>query len=93
MRSPRVTKEFYEKYESLYQKKPTLYQGDSSYLGKPREEWARLYKLDQNLNNVPLQFFDIRFIAGLGLTLAESVCLHKHIIAYHVIGITPEIYG
>lgn len=91
MYNPKTTKQHYFKYEELLNKKPSLFEmGADSYMSRSVGEWEKLYRRDVNLNNVPLAYFDVRFIAGLGLSMAESVCLHKHIIIYKLLGKTPE---
>lgn len=79
----------YQKYDALVQEHPEVierYLGDgTSYLGVSKERWQELYQEDEHLNSYPLKNFDANYIKGLKLTLAESVCLHKHIIRYYIL--------
>jgi hypothetical protein len=83
------TKSHYEKYDKILKEHPEvldMWIGDGeSYFGIHKKYWETLYKTDEHLNNYPLGLFDQKYIRGIGLTLAESVCLHKHMIINYII--------
>ena len=94
----KTTKDHFEKYANL-SKLLGVGANGSKYLGQSRQFWRANYLKDQNLNSVPLSFFDAHFInktwldeneVSHGLTLSDSVCLHKHVIIYQVLKCEPD---
>lgn len=87
-----MTREHYEKYERLSEPVPTELTDDLY------EDLQYLYCIDEHLNNIPLSRFDGKFTiirllvhkANLtphgGLSLAENVCILKHILIFRVLG-------
>ncbi|MFA6185539.1 MAG: hypothetical protein WC720_05355 [Candidatus Shapirobacteria bacterium] len=95
----KTSKEHYEKYENLAQKMGISYKrGQEIYLGSykfTKKELIEKFKEDSVLNNISLTLWDRR--AGTidtnhsyHLSLAEKVCLLKHLVTYDIIGAMPE---
>jgi hypothetical protein len=92
------TKAHYQKYSELAKVLHISYKNYPNMLGYPKEELIEKFKEDKNLNNIPLQKWDTQalFIPnikynGFTLSLAEKVCLLKHLAIYDIIGAVPEL--
>lgn len=88
---------YYEKYRDLCAKRGVGYSG-GDFMGHDPEYWKAKYAEDEYLNNHPLSHFD-SVVGGYaplgvyrGLSLAEGVCMLKHVITYHIVGapVPPE---
>lgn len=58
--------------------------------------WTHLFQRDPNLNNISLSRWDSYAISlkvynplARGLSIAESVCLAKHLVVYQLVGAVP----
>ena len=82
-----------EKYRALY--KALGITIPDGFMGYTREEWAKIYKQDQNLNNAArLSTWDgygARFVgkpnplrAGWPLSLADMVCAYKRAVRDYI---------
>ncbi|MFA5696391.1 MAG: hypothetical protein WC917_02995 [Bacilli bacterium] len=94
------TKAHYQKYSDMAKVLHMSYKNYQSMLGYTKEELIEKFKEDKNLNNIPLPKWDIQasFIPnikynGFTLSLAEKVCLLKHLAIYDIIGAVPEFEG
>jgi hypothetical protein len=91
----KTTKEHYEKYAKRSARVPT-------YLAPHYDDpnLMKLFKADENLNNIPLAQFDIAYQTILripvpkgqdtSLSLSENCCLLKHILIHRVLKAQPE---
>jgi hypothetical protein len=87
----KTTREHYEKYRDLAEQKGVGASISMYYLGKPKEKWIELFLEDEHLNNTPLSLYDGTYVStGAGISLADNVCMHKHVIIYQIIGATPD---
>ena len=95
-----MTREHYEKYERLSEPIPTELADDLYEAPTGSDDFGNLqylYCMDEHLNNIPLSRFDEKFTvvrrlvhkANItphgGLSLAESVCILKHIMIFRVL--------
>ena len=88
-----TTKRHYEKYRDMAERACITLRDSTSFGTKERLE--RLYKADPLLNNIPLYRFDgyyywTRQIDGGPESLAENLCMYKHLLVYEVLGCVPE---
>jgi len=88
----KTTKAHYEKYRDMAKRARITLLGSTSFGTKERLE--RLYRADPLLNNIPLYRFDryyfrTRRIDGGPRSLAENVCMYKHLLTYEVLECTP----
>ena len=90
----KTTRQHYEKYKELAQKAGVSLKDCKSFGGK--KKLTRLFLEDENLNQFPLQKFDVYFSFHLRtlkrFSLAENTCMYKHLLIYEVIGAIPEFY-
>jgi len=91
-----TSKEYYEKYSNLAKKIGISYKNlDGVYLGTKfytKERLTEKFKKDPNLNNIPLKFWDEKYIINceVRISLAEKVCLLKYLVVYDIIGAMPK---
>jgi len=97
----KTTKEHYEKYRNLVKKMGVcLNPDDLSMFGLSGvDDLRERFKVDEHLNNVPLQVFDFLYYVMLrnarkngykGYSLAENTSMYKHALIYQVLGAIPE---
>ena len=92
----KTTKEHFEKYEAmakyceLYEK----YSLASKAYGYSRTALKKLYKVDNNLNFIPLTAFDVNYRThadkNMPQSMAENVCMQKHALLYYFMELKPE---
>ena len=87
----KASKSHYEKYRDMAKSAGVSFKRDKKPMGYTRDELIELYKKDQHLNNIPLRKFDamtnmLNAYHVVKRTLAEGVCLYKHLLIYEVIG-------
>jgi hypothetical protein len=92
----KTSKEYYEKYSNLAKEIGISYKGLKEINFGPqcytKEELIEKFKEDKNLNNIPLKYWDEKCIlyCSVRITLAEKVCLLKHLVIYDIIGAIPK---
>ena len=82
-----TTIEHFEKYDNLVQK----YQLKNHKL--PFKVLINHYKADKHLNSIPLKKWDVATFNlpnVYGISLAEKVCILKHIAIYHILKCKPK---
>lgn len=85
-----TTKEHYEKYQRMA-KTAGVSLKDNNYF-PTKERLLELYQEDQNLNSISLYRFDRLFnpcTPNFPRTLAENVCMYKHLLIYEVLECEP----
>ena len=92
------TKAHYQKYSEIAEILHMSYKNKTSMFDFSADELIEKFKEDKNLNNIPLGKWDTQasFIPnikynGFILSLAEKVCVLKHLVIYDIIGATPEL--
>jgi len=87
----RTTKEHYEKFEKMAKDSGISLKHSLYPFGYTKSHLEKLYKEDENLNNIPLAKFDGHFIrTEIVNCLAYNCCLFKHLLTYEILGCEPE---
>jgi len=82
-----TTKEHFEKYRDLAKRLGNDWSNLSSILGLNKEQMIEKYLEDKYLNSIPLKQWDnLALCQNCAGSLAEKVCLVKHLTIYHFIG-------
>jgi hypothetical protein len=91
------TRNHYQKYSEIAKLLHMSYKNKTSMFEYSADQLIEKFKEDENLNNIPLAKWDTQalFIPnikynGFTLSIAEKVCLLKHLVIYDIIGAIPE---
>ena len=88
-----TTKEQYQKYENICHKLGLeINLRENTFLGSRVSDIQKLFDKDENLNNIPLEFFDQYFPMNRKITksLAGNTYAIKHYMIYHVLLASPK---
>ena len=94
----KTTKEHYEKYEKMREDLGLGITNEDEFFGISRDELTQLFLNDPYLNNIRLQRWDDMWAnykvyhprKASGKSLAEGVCVYKHLCIYHFLKAKPE---
>lgn len=94
----KTTEEHYKKYKEICDERMIAYSYLDNFMGYTAQELLHHYLRDENLNTIPLEKWDHMIQTRnthpnktvRKITIAENVCLNKHIVKYHILGIEPE---
>ncbi len=92
-----TTYEHYTKYANMLKELGLGITDKENFFGMTKDFLIGKFKEDAYLNNVPLKKWDAMWISfsvyhqklALGKSLAEGVCVYKHLCIYHFLEVTP----
>jgi len=93
----KTTRSHYEKYKEMARDCHVTFKNKEFPMDRTKETIIELFKRDNHLNNIPLYEFDSYFYVGkfyhgrewIPSSLAENVCMYKHLLIYEVVGAEP----
>lgn len=92
----KTTRDHFEKYAALAKKFNISLKGCKTFLDYTPDEMRHAVQADEHLNNIPLCYWDLQassfFVHNRNskLSLAEAVCLYKHLAIFEFAGCEPE---